>query len=345
MLEIVKSLMEMPEKLGSVLLRVAKLIFTIVLAAKIYTICVGKYYSFPLTDVNAWIEFAMSGRILLCIAFYGIAYAILFQILPIISFLPLKYIAQKYPPSLKIEPGTSSSILKILDSFKLLNVDFKKRRITAALYTEELRDFVQEYSKKETKPEIISIKNSLITDVWHFYFLFVLSYFFYLRPLVHTGWFTFFIIWGLITIPYAYVFISAILDKLHESSQEILQELEDILTQKKIMDTLKELGFFVYDHPTTENGRMIYAINIENIEHLLHCHFSTQPISEHDIRHCNQLIEQLGKPLIFITNTPMSERARGYLTHSGQQNLNIIPIINKEEIKMKLKNGLKKADA
>ena len=339
MLEILKTLMEMPEKLGSILIKVAKMVFTFVLAAKLYAICVGNYHVFPWTDSIAWIEFVMSGRILLCISFYGIAWAILFQVMPIVSFLPLKYLAHKYPPSLTIDKSTSSGILQLLDSFKLLRVDFKGRKVTAALYTEELYDFVEEYSKKETKSEIISIKNALITDVWHFYFLFVLSYFFYLRPMVHNGWFTFMIILGCIILPYFYVAISAILDKLHEGSQEILWQLDNILTEKKIIDTIKEMQLAPYDYPLGDNARTVYGLIIQQKEYLLHCHFSKKDLSEHDLRHCRQLIDNQSKPLIFISNTPLNETARKLLAENPLD-LKIISFSSKEELPQILKNNL-----
>ncbi|MBI2285158.1 MAG: hypothetical protein HYU71_15710 [Bacteroidetes bacterium] len=339
MLEIVKTLMEMPEKLGALLIKVAKMVFTIILAANIYELCVGKYRYFNWTDTAAWLEFVMSGRILLCIAFYGIAWAILFQVLPIISFLPLKYLAHKYPPSLTIDKSTSSGILKLLDSFKLLKVDFKGRRVTAAMYTEELRNFVEEYSKKETRSEIISIKNALITDVWHFYFLFVVSYFIYLRPMVHTGWITFLILFGCIILPYFYICISAILDKLHESSQEILWQLNNILSEKRIMEALKELGLFTYDYPLGENARTIYAVTIKGKEHLLYNHFSKSDLSEHEIRHCCQLIEKENKPLIFITSASLKEADQKLLTENEGQ-LQVISFSNNDQLSSLLKTSL-----
>lgn len=339
MLEFIKALMEMPEKLGAVMIKIAKMVFTIILAAKIYELCVGKYYFFTWTDTNVWLEFVMSGRILLCIAFYGIAWAILFQIMPVISFLPLKYLAHKYPPSLTVDKSTSAGILNLLDSFKLLKVDFKGRRVTAALYTEELRDFVEEYSKKETKSEIISIKNALITDVWHFYFLFVISYFVYLRPLVHTGWITFFIVLGCIILPYFYIIISSILDKLHESSKEMLSELNNILTEKRIFDTLKELNFFPYDYPLGEKAKTIYALTYKQKEHLLYCHFSKSHLSEHEIRHCRQVIEKENKPLIFITTASLNEPATKLLSENNE-NLTIIAFTTEAELPELLRTTL-----
>lgn len=338
MLEILKALMEMPEKLGAVLIKIAKIVFTIIFAAKIYELCVGKYAYIEWSEVNAWLEFIMSGRILLCIAFYGIAWTILFEILPIISFLPLKYLAHKNPPSLTIDKSTSTGILNLLDSFKLLKVDFKGRRIRAALYTEELRDFVEDYSKKETKSEIISIKNALITDVWHFYFLFVISYFVYLRPMVHTGWITFFLLFGCIILPYLYICISAILDKLHESSQEILWQLDNILIEKRILDIMKEQNIFTYDYPLGENAKTIYALTHNELEYLLYFHFSQFQLSEHEIRHCNHLIEKEGKQLILVAKVSSTDINK--LPPENNDRLNVILFTNEDEFLQQLKSTL-----
>ncbi len=95
----------------------------------------------------------------------------------------INYLVKK---PIKIGKSEGTLVFRFLRMFKLLDYNEEKQRILTMEKTDELLEFIETVVHKETRTEVSKYKDTIISDLGHTYFVFIIFYFTIL-PGLHTS--------------------------------------------------------------------------------------------------------------------------------------------------------------
>jgi hypothetical protein len=340
LIDFIKILIEQPEKIKKLGFLLAKFVLNLIFASKLYLWIIGSYQILNIREFTAWIEFIMTGRILICILLYVVSNFILFDLLQTISTVLLDWLSNKLFPFNQFDRNSKDFFLKVLVFFDLISLDEKTKRIKAGKRIEELYEFALIINQKEAKSEFASLKNTLIKEAWQTYLVFVLIYFFYLNASTNNNFLLWLILGGLVFISFLYFVVSWFLEFLSANAKGILWEVQALRFSQFILDALKDIGIYVLNtNNRKELGyeKYIYHQNKETIIEFL---FSKRPLTEFFIKNFKSTIMKVDKKMILITNKELT-RSAIELSNEIKNSLFIIVFKDEDDLVTKLNEYFK----
>lgn len=231
-------------------------------------------------------------------------------------------------------------IMKVLSWFQLVSIDDKTKRIRAGKNTNEFYEFIEVFNQKETKKEISSIKNSLVQDLVHTFFVFVFLYYSYIKVETTNNFINVIIVLGCILIPILFIGASALLDFLHKNSKDLLFGIQGLKFEKLIYDALREIGVYPMDADNpSEKGYEKYIFH-KNKEYILQFDYGKRPLSEFMVEYYRDKFIKAEKGMILISNKELTKNSKE-LAEELKKSLLVITFNNEEDLILKLEEYFK----
>ncbi|MEK6615783.1 MAG: hypothetical protein AABZ32_06695, partial [Bacteroidota bacterium] len=308
MIEIIKILIEEPERLRKFGLFIIKAVLNIIFASTIYVWIFGEYSLFNTSDFKAWSEFILSGRILICILLYVASEFLLFSLLSIISTAPLYWLASKIYSD-KPDRSERDFVRWILRITNVISFDKKTNKVSAGKNTDGFFEFVSLFEEKESKKEISSLKNSLLNEILHTYFVFVVIYFFVL-DITHAKAINYIIIAGCIILPGIYLEICWLIEYMNKNAKDMIYGLKGLKFEQLIYDILRDIGVYPIDVDNPKEKGYLKYIFHNNKEYILQFQYGKRPVSEFIIEIYRDKFINAGKGMILIANNELTRNAQ-----------------------------------
>jgi hypothetical protein len=238
-------LIEEPGKLSKFAGFLLKIILNSIFASWLYIHIIGVYQLIDFSSLKSWVEFIISGRILICSLLYLTSSAILFYFLPILTLAPLMWVRKKMANSSKNNQD-NKPIIWLLRSFEVLDVDITNKKISLMNNADFLYDIAKSLTLKEAKVDIQNIKNSLLAEIVHTYLVFVILYFSILDNWSHNGYLRCIIITGAVLVGLMYIGISILLDILYKIAKDVVFLIDRLRCQNTMEEIFKDAGIFLH---------------------------------------------------------------------------------------------------
>lgn len=171
--ELVKILADEPEKIETALIKAIRIVFSLIISSFLYTRFIGTYTLIPLNDYESLIEFFLSGRILICLLLFFVSEYVIIPVIEVVARSPL-WLNRKY----NIIKFTDVETTPFLTFFDVIKIDKKNRIPIPGKNIDLLKSFAEEMDDDNTKEEVVDLKNSIITNMWVLYLIFVLIFIF-----------------------------------------------------------------------------------------------------------------------------------------------------------------------
>lgn len=178
MIEALGKLIEEPEKRKMYLVFAIKMIFSGMLTSYLYNKFVGKYFLLnPLSDTfyTDLYNFVFSGRILIVFLLFICSSVALFIILTKIISSLIRLVYRERMGKKELKDATLVRI--VLNLTGAVKIDRKKNTIGRGKDFDSFYEMMALYRKKSFKKAIKNFKNSLMTEIMHLYFIFVILYY------------------------------------------------------------------------------------------------------------------------------------------------------------------------
>jgi hypothetical protein len=170
--ELVKILADEPEKIEKALIKGIRIVFSIIIASFLYKLIIGDYKLIPLTNYELLAEFVVSGRILICLLLFFISEYLIIEMLELIAIAPIWFIRKK-----KLIQFTDVEVTPLLRLFGVIKIKNEHSLPVPGNNIDLLKNFVEQMDDDTTKEEAADLKNSIIENIWHLYFIFTIIYF------------------------------------------------------------------------------------------------------------------------------------------------------------------------
>lgn len=309
MIEFFKLLIEEPEKRKKLLLFSIRFVLNIIFASHLYLWVIGKYSIINIADVYAWIEFVKSGRVLICVLLYFTSDQILFSFLEIFTLGLLHLLSKKVVVKFYFGRDEKNIIFRVLDMFELITFDKKTNKIKAGKNTEEFYEAIETFTKKETKMEIRSFKNSFVSDLVHTFFVFVIIFYLFINIKTQNNFINWIIIICSIILPVIYIAASKFFDFLHKNAKDILLTLHSLKLEKLMNDTLKDMFIHITEVENPKELGYEKTIYHGGQELIIHFNYERRIINNISAEHIQKLYEKTNKKMIIISNKELSRNA------------------------------------
>lgn len=340
MIEFFKLLIEEPEKRKKLLLFSIRLVLNIIFASHLYTWAIGKYSIINIIDVYAWIEFVKSGRVLICVLLYFTSDKILFGFFEIFTVGLLHFLSKKVVVKFYFGRDEKSIIFRVLNMFELITFDKKTNKIKAGKNTDEFYEVIESFTKQETKKEIKSIKNSLVSDLVHTFFVFVFLFYLFINIETQNSFINWIIILCCIFLPVIYIIASKLFDFLHANAKDILQTLHSFKIEKLINDTLKDMSIYISEVENPKELGYEKTIYHGGQELIILYNYGKLLLNNISTEHVQKLYAKTNKKMILISNKELSRNA-SIQAEGCKEILTIIVFGDESDLVSKLENHFK----
>ena len=338
MLEIVKILLEEPERFRKFGLFIIKSFLNLIIASELYIWICGTYTLIDITDFSAWSEFVLSGRVLICILLFITSEFLIFSLLPIISTGPLDWIAGKLYSG-NPDRSVRKFIMWVFKVTKVVSVDDTTKKLSTGKNTDSFYEFLKEYEEKESKKEIASLKNSLLNEILHSYFVFIVLYFFVL-DFPHYKAINVIVITGCIILPLFYFEVCWLIEYMNRNAKDLLYGLKGLKFEKLIYDILRDIGVYPLDVDNPKEKGYFKYIFHNNKEYILQFQYGKRPVSEFLIEMYRDKFIKAEKGMILITNNELTRNARD-LAEEYNKSLLVITFRDEADLIIKLEEYFK----
>jgi hypothetical protein len=188
MIEIFKELIEKPENQKRYIIYLLKVIFSIIIASRIYIYLFGSFEIILIGDENFWLDlygFFINGRVLIVTAiFFFVKYAIL-ETISLISFILLNLSSRLF----SIKTGYVLEGSNLRNIFKLYRVlDFGKEKGDSSQPGKNFHfamNFINGLNKNDLRNKSLEIRNTSIFELFNLFIVFSLVYFIFLNHFHH----------------------------------------------------------------------------------------------------------------------------------------------------------------
>lgn len=338
-LDLLTILIEKPEKQWKFGIFIIKVILNLIFTSTVYTWIFGSYDIINLLDYQSWYGFIISGRVLICILLFFVSQIILFSLLSMISTQPLHWAASKI--EIKQLSRTDEYIIKwILKKAKFFNIDKNGKTFLPAKNTEQFHDFVLLFKNKQHRAELSSLKASLLNDILHTYFVFVLEYYF-LLDIPKSTILNIIIIIGLVLLPLGYLGVHFVFEFMSKSANEFSMHIDRFKLEKNLYKELGKVGIYLFDVENPEEMGYKKYFNFNSKKYFIKIQYTRSINEELDVKACltNNLNKNEG--LFIIANNDLTTRAKA-LVNENNDKLIFIYFKSKKALKKELIDIIKK---
>lgn len=237
-LDIFKILIDEPGKLKRAGLTLCKFALNIILANYLYVKFFGSYHLIQLTNYKEWLDCALSGRLWAGVLLFGLSDFILFNLLPVVTTLPLVWISERMgrrtSPLILYDPA----LLKTLDFFQLITYNKISKSIKVGKWTNDLYEFISSKTLKET--ENTTMKKAFVSDLWHTYMVSYIA-FLGIMELEHSYLFNWILLIGLLVLGCVYITISVSLSFLYDYEKDLKYMIDRMREEALIEETFNRI--------------------------------------------------------------------------------------------------------
>lgn len=334
-LDILKMMLEEPEKLRKFGYQLIKALFNTLFASVLYMKTVGNYELIDFTNISQWYEFIFNGTVLLCIFFYLLSEVLLFHLLQIIVLMPLEWMANRnknFP-----QGETRKFAIRIFKCTKLLEYDMERKRIKPSKHTQAFYEFLEFYIQKETQHEVHKIKNAFANTVVHTFFLFTIFFFFYFESVPSSYLLNTIVVVVMILLPLIYLSLCELIDFFDKESKPLLFAIKGLQFEKMIFDELQRNGVYLMKVPNPKDVRYEYLLRHNNKEYILHFHYNPKVVSEHTLNYSKDVCIKAEKKMIFITNGKLTSNAQE-IVEEYKNSLKVIQFEDEKDLISQIEN-------
>jgi hypothetical protein len=178
--DILKILLEEPERIRSLFIKFVKLILSIILASHMYIWIIGPYHLINYLSIAQWVEFVMSGRVLIVLLIFIVSDFVIFSFLPGFTSGLLIWIARKtsYKGDGKEERHFIRWFLKI---FNIIEYDETSKKVLAGPNAKVFESALEYMVHDEGRDDFHQMKNSFLNEIVHSYLIFTLIFSLYIN--------------------------------------------------------------------------------------------------------------------------------------------------------------------
>jgi hypothetical protein len=219
--ELIKTLMDAPDKFKSAIIWLARVVMGCMLTSAVWIKLFGPYHLINLLDWPDWVTFFLSGRVFICLLFYIICDQFLFGLLNVFSYLFFKAVSSIFYWLLKGAKGMKAVIRVILRSGELLDIDDRTGKAKLMDRSEDLYETLVQFNAKGGRSEMVNYRDSFLTDIGHTFFVFAVIYFFLMPAYPHHKLLSYLIIGSLVVVAFLYSSIHLLFDVIKKAGPEL----------------------------------------------------------------------------------------------------------------------------
>lgn len=236
--EIIKLLADEPEKIEKAIFRAIKVVFSIIIAERLFRFIAGPYLFLELDSYTDWLHFILSGRLLICLFFYFIGSYI---IIPFIHFLGnlLTHLVTKI--EVKLDTGDFRRIFKLLD---IVRYHGKHEVPIPGKNISLLYDLSEAMSDEGAKEEIDSLKDTFIGNVLNVYSVFLLVYFMFTESVFRSPLLDWLVVAGYLAAVLLYAVLHGFFEYMQANYQLLISSLSFVKAYHSIRMTFASFGIF-----------------------------------------------------------------------------------------------------
>lgn len=272
---------------------------------------------------------------MIVILFYLTCKIILFDILAEIPASLLRGIINRVTRN-KSHFKDSLTIRLILSYIGILSIESKTKKISLGKNYEQFYDLLSIYQDKEGKKEIHNIKNSLMNETLHSYFVFTILFFFFMN-LTQFHLLTAMVVTGLILSSFSYFSLSVIIEFFEINGAELLFGLNLFKQEKFVTSFLTEHHIKIIDNEENAN-QLSKKIHFKNAEYCLEFYPGKTKIVSHMIKKIiNKTTNSNLAGTFIITDKPLSSTAKKLL--KTNKNIKVIYATTEKKLLFKLEKS------
>lgn len=335
MVEFFKVLIEEPEKQRKTAVFLIKASLNIIFSSKLYSYALHENIVPSNITFNTIFDYIITGRFVVFCLFYLFSYLFIFGFLDSISIGALQLFYKKIVKKMKFGRQEKDLINKVLVHFELIHIDEKGKKVTAAKNTDAFHEFIEVFTNKENQIEIVNIKNSLVKDIAHTFFVFVLIYFACINLKLDNNVINWLIFAGSIFIPFLYFVANGFIDFLNENAKDISFEIQRLRLEKSLTEILSDLGLLGFDIVDIDTLKMKEVISHKNKNYHIEFRYVKRPIYEFDLTSMKEKYIDKEKKVVLITNSNLDSKAKE-ISDDYSQSILIIKYNNEHDLKDKI---------
>jgi hypothetical protein len=316
--ELLSILLDKPEKIRALFIKFVKLVLSLILASHAYVWIIGPYKLINYLNVAQWVEFIMSGRILIVLLIFIAADFVIFSFLPAFTTGFLILLARKlsYKGDLKDERQTIRGLLKFL---RIIEIEKESKRVLPGPNARYFEAAMEYMASDEGKDDFFEMRNSYLNGIVHTYLIFALIFSLYFNQTsLHSMALCVYIIGVLLCV--FYFFLSFILSILEKNAASLLYDIKLL----RIARTLKEAYVKYEIYAESKPNKPLAAISLNGKKVNIYWMPMDQLIEEFRIEWL--IKEAIGKGSSFkiLTNGDLTASARKLY----EKNLNVCEILH-----------------
>ncbi len=338
MIELLKTLVDEPEKINKILIKLLKASLAGILSIYLYDNILNASSIEQLSDPTQWLALYRDGNVILGVFIYLISYIILFNFLPILTngIFPLcKRIARKLIKS--SDNGMWKAIGVYLRFFKVIHRPIENKRGKAGKNFDKFYEIFKEVLRKDIISEMSSFNHSLVNNIFNIFSAFLFLYYFILPIKVDSTYLSIcisiFAFFGIII----YVSIGLFVDYISKHTKDMKYLLKWLKTEELIFQTFNELGVQIQE---SQNHLVVGYEDfffLNDKEYILVFAYSNPPLAVALIENCKGIIEKYtDKELLLLSNKELSSDAEEYFKKSENGRLHFIHFKKMSDLRQKL---------
>lgn len=337
-IEIIKDLSSEPEKTKGLLITCIKIILVFVFAEWLYRHYLHTYKLINFFSVTEWLNFLLSGRVFICVILMYVSYFLLFQLLPIISFLLFSILPHNFKIANEIDKEMGGFLLWIFRISDLIDYDETARTFIKKQNTDLLLELSDFFCSTDGHHQIRDWKLSLLLEIGHTYFVFLLIYFSIIPNDIKIGFINSIIWVGFISLIILYFLLNVSQEFIIKIAPEVRMIANWAKLESALLNKLKESGIYVTKVEELKNKNVL-QFNIDSNIYFITGIYDKRILKEKDINYGIELAKKYALKLIILTNGVILNEAKEKVVKNNHL-IAIISFSNEEELIDKLLSGI-----
>jgi hypothetical protein len=248
-IDIVKLFTEESSRLLKAAFVLVKLCLAMVFAAWLFEEISGPYSLINPFDLSVLFRFVKEGTLFICLFYLLLSYLTLFQILPILIFIPFTFLRSGINQHLHINREEGKLLNRLLRMLDMVDISRKGNRIRLLNRANDLYEMAALFSNKEAKPVFEDLKKSFIVELLNTYLVFSLAYFLMFPSGIKSAILNTLVITMGCLLIFAYYSLIIFIDLFSKSSAKVISIIDDARLEEQAIDQLRTHGLFVHESP------------------------------------------------------------------------------------------------
>lgn len=344
LLEALQILVDEPEKVSKAILKLFKTVLSLIFASYLYEVFFGNYELVKTINYDEIYDYIVSGRLIVGLILFIFSNFLLFTIGSIISEFLLKGIIYILKPVSKLVLKGAN---QRNEEEKLINrllirakyIEQNKNNPKDIMPGEKIDEFyaiVKDLSSKEAKSYYLSYQKSLVSDIWHTFFVFTVVYYFILKG-YNSKEANFIIIFFYFFIPILYVIVKQYISFVNKNGERILSIIRGLRLIKAVIAKLQDLGCYVIDAKGKHTRYAFKVIGDYNFHILFKYSPKARGYEQYAIEKAIKIAEEELTKVVIISNRTFTDKAME-MAQLHSDRIEVIVFDKKKELLSKLED-------